>query len=174
MIGGILLLYTYIYTHTHTHTYIYIYIYIYTGKHQTKYFHHKKIHREVGRAKDLSAPRYEQFYNAQLQSGCVWTHYQDDDVPKLRNTQYAVQRESTATVDTGCLQLSTWVRVGAMPQHSEIRFFVFLLCADICEMKWCDMLHRRWAYTCYMKHSTTTLRCRPLEVTHSTLLKQLV
>ena len=28
--------------------------------------------------------------------------------------------------------------------------------------------------TCYMKHSTTQLRCQPLDVTHSTLLKQLV
>jgi hypothetical protein len=54
----------YTHTHTHTHTHIYIYIYIYKTRLASKeiFSPSNKIHREVGRTKDLSAPRYINTY----------------------------------------------------------------------------------------------------------------
>ena len=60
IIGGILVLYTriYIYIYIYIYTYIYTYIYVYRLVSNEIFSPSNKIHREVGRAKDVSAPRY--------------------------------------------------------------------------------------------------------------------
>jgi hypothetical protein len=108
----------------------------------------QKIRHFNSQRKHEHNPLYKQFYNAQLWSACVWTHYQDIAVPRLRYTRsnpssiVTRQSQSTQGVDNWPHESEK----GLCNNIPKFDFFVFLLCAAIFEMKWCDMLHRRWAY----------------------------
>jgi hypothetical protein len=90
--GGILVLFIY-----NIYIYVYIYIYIYVTRLASNeiFSPSNKIHREVGRAKDVSAPLYNKIRIIKLQFVVITNYYM------YRHRSLLEQRNTSPTCQTG-------------------------------------------------------------------------